>query len=191
MTVQIGWLHKLLDEADGAPAEVPVDAFGFGDGLRVLFPDGMLRFGHNVDPLYPLENMLDGDLETYYKGKQVVGTHGPQLDFGRVADIDAIDIYFGDPNGRYLPPAGEVVTSVDRTNWLTQGVFENDQRELHVSLPASVPVRYIQLKFTDYSANTLAIRSFQVAPPPVPLRITSQVAEFGVPVAAYRGITER
>ncbi|MEV0032676.1 DUF6603 domain-containing protein [Nocardia sp. NPDC050793] len=47
MTVQIGWLRKLLDEADGAPAEVPVDGFGFGDGLRVLFPDGVLRFGHD------------------------------------------------------------------------------------------------------------------------------------------------
>ncbi|MEV6431692.1 hypothetical protein [Nocardia sp. NPDC051463] len=47
MTVQIGWLRKLLDEADGAAAEVPIDAFGFGDGLRVLFPDEMLRLGHN------------------------------------------------------------------------------------------------------------------------------------------------
>ncbi|MEV0032672.1 discoidin domain-containing protein [Nocardia sp. NPDC050793] len=147
-------------------------------------------FYPGVDPLYPLENMLDGDLETYYKGQHVVGPNGPQIDFGRVADIDAIDIYFGDPNGRYLPPAGEVVTSVDGTNWLTRGVFEEGQRELHVSLPSSVPVRYIQLKFTTYTANTLAIRSFQVAPPPVPLRVTSQVAEFGVPVTAHRGVTE-
>lgn len=47
MSVQIDWLRNLLEENDSEPTEVPVDSFGIGDGLRALFPDGVLRFGTN------------------------------------------------------------------------------------------------------------------------------------------------
>ncbi|MGW4119143.1 DUF6603 domain-containing protein [Nocardia sp. NPDC004711] len=49
MTVRIHWLRKFLDESCGEPAEIPVGAFGFGDGLRVLFPDGIVRFTSGID----------------------------------------------------------------------------------------------------------------------------------------------
>ncbi|SNY81597.1 hypothetical protein SAMN04244553_3199 [Nocardia amikacinitolerans] len=49
MTVRIQWLHKLLDESAGEPVDIPVDSFGFGDGLRALFPDGVLQFSAGIE----------------------------------------------------------------------------------------------------------------------------------------------
>ncbi|MGF6885075.1 hypothetical protein ABIA39_003350 [Nocardia sp. GAS34] len=43
MSVRIDILRKILDESAGRPAEIPVEMLGFGDGLRVLFPDGTLQ----------------------------------------------------------------------------------------------------------------------------------------------------
>ncbi len=44
MKAQIDELRELLSEAGDQDVEIPVEALGFGDGLRVLFPDGVLRF---------------------------------------------------------------------------------------------------------------------------------------------------
>ncbi|WP_431962258.1 DUF6603 domain-containing protein [Nocardia sp. bgisy134] len=49
MTVRIQWLHKLLDESNGESVEIPIDSFGFGDGLRALFPDGALQFSAGIE----------------------------------------------------------------------------------------------------------------------------------------------
>ncbi|MGH3913670.1 MAG: DUF6603 domain-containing protein, partial [Pseudonocardiaceae bacterium] len=49
MTVRIDRLRKLLDESGGGPAEIPTEALGFGDGLRVLFPDGVLLFAGGTE----------------------------------------------------------------------------------------------------------------------------------------------
>ncbi|MET9216995.1 MULTISPECIES: DUF6603 domain-containing protein [unclassified Nocardia] len=48
MTVRIQWLHKLIDESVGESVDIPVDSFGFGDGLRALFPDGILQFSAGI-----------------------------------------------------------------------------------------------------------------------------------------------
>ncbi|WP_406276776.1 hypothetical protein OH799_06615 [Nocardia sp. NBC_00881] len=41
--VRIDVLRKMLDEFTDQGVEVPVEMLGFGDGLRVLFPDGILH----------------------------------------------------------------------------------------------------------------------------------------------------
>jgi hypothetical protein len=43
MTVRIDILRRMLGESGGGRVEVPVETLGFGDGLRVLIPDGILQ----------------------------------------------------------------------------------------------------------------------------------------------------
>ncbi|MGC0317052.1 hypothetical protein [Kitasatospora acidiphila] len=43
MPVQVDALAKLIDEADGESTEIPVEALGSDDRIRVLFPEGVLH----------------------------------------------------------------------------------------------------------------------------------------------------
>ncbi|MFG2116711.1 DUF6603 domain-containing protein [Streptomyces sp. NPDC048718] len=47
MTAQVDVVRKLLEEARGETVEIPVETLGFGDRLRVLFPEGVLRVRAN------------------------------------------------------------------------------------------------------------------------------------------------
>ncbi|MFE7800866.1 discoidin domain-containing protein [Nocardia sp. NPDC057440] len=143
------------------------------------------------DPAHPAENMLDGNLETFYKSKNdPIKNSSVQFDLGNVVKIDGVDVYPGDPNGNYRLPHTSLDTSVDGANWLEHYTFGASAPEFHYSFPASVPVRYIRLTFVLNSTGLIAIRSFQVRPPQ-PLRVTHQGADFGVPIIAHQGITER
>ncbi|MGF6885078.1 hypothetical protein ABIA39_003347 [Nocardia sp. GAS34] len=141
------------------------------------------------DPQFPVENMLDGDLETYYRSKTAVDwTDYITFDFGTTRRISAVDIYFGDTSGGNFSPVGDLRFSVDGVGWSSPTVYNKGTREFHYTARDSPEVRFIQLYFWG-SAPFLAIRSFQVSWA-TPLRISAADADFGVPVTARLGITD-
>ncbi|WP_328412200.1 discoidin domain-containing protein [Nocardia sp. NBC_00403] len=145
-------------------------------------------FGLATKPPYVVPQMLDGNLETYWQSdpRMSDGTSPfVRVDLESVRSLDRIDIYFGTPAGGLLPPSGEVDTSVDGANWRHQASLAAGQPEMHVSLPAGTQAQYVRVSFDAVKPN-LAIRSFQVRQS-VPLQITREAADFGVPVTAQEG----
>lgn len=151
--------------------------------------DPMASIG--VDPEHPPENMLDGNLDTYYQSAtDCVGQYGGTLyiDLGSVQVIDAIDIYFGRPDDSYVPDAFFVNGSIEGHNNPIRLVTSNSpEREVHWT--GSVQMRHLTLNVRRNSAGgRVAIRSIQVGRPR--LGVTQDAASFGVPVTAHRGIIE-
>jgi F5/8 type C domain-containing protein len=144
----------------------------------------------DIDPLFPVKNMFDGNLDTYFKSKRKAIRQLPvTFDLRDEQEIDSIDIYFGDQSGEYLPPPATVGYSAYPVNWFDFATYDGG-REFHFSFNPARRVRYFRLVFREESDGPIAIRSFQIAPLPAPMKITRAAAEFGVPVTTYRGINE-
>ncbi|MFE7799524.1 discoidin domain-containing protein [Nocardia sp. NPDC057440] len=145
-------------------------------------------------PQYPATNMLDGNLETYYlsNGKAEATGSEVALDLGSLKEINSLHVYFGTPGSPPSRLRGMLATSPDNSSWEIRNRFQTlFSNEVHEHFPEYVPVRYVRLIFMEASQDRIAIRSFQVGPSLTPVRITREAAEFGVPVTAHRGITDR
>ncbi|MEV6431687.1 hypothetical protein [Nocardia sp. NPDC051463] len=144
-----------------------------------------------VDERHPLKNLLNENLETYYlSNAPVQADDRVELDLHAPAEINTIDVYFGDPDGGNLPPSGAMWIFILGI-WIRVAEIVPGQRELHWTPTTRLLAQFIRLTFVETSTTNLAIRSMRVSPYPWPkLEVTPDGALFDVPVTARRGITE-
>ncbi|MEV6431688.1 discoidin domain-containing protein [Nocardia sp. NPDC051463] len=143
------------------------------------------------DSAYPLRNVLDGNLETYYlsqSGGSAEYGGLVKIDYGTPRPIRDIHVYFGSPDGRNLPTTFNLAYSLDgeQPHFLIPAT--PGKPEAHWSSDEEIMMRFVQVYVHQRYGGRIAIRQFQVGRPR--LHVGPAEAGFDVPVTAHRGLTE-
>lgn len=112
---------------------------------------------------FPLANLLDGDVSTYWLStEQVSAGSWVLVDLGEPRRVDRVDLYPGDLTGRNTTPASvlEYSDTAADGSWAPLGDYPAGA-EIHHD--AAVSTRYLRLRFTGALAAPVAIRSFAVS----------------------------
>ncbi|MFE7799520.1 discoidin domain-containing protein [Nocardia sp. NPDC057440] len=193
-TVQVG--NNTVERVLSTTVTVRVPDLEIGNlrvvgSLMVDWPSRLI-VGRTIgeDPAYPARNMLDGNLETYYLSESGGdSSYGGtvQIDFGSLRPIRDIHVYLGTPDGTHLPRKFNVQYSPDGQGWWPVISEITPTPEAHWTSDEDVMMRIVQL-YVQNPYSSIAVRQFQAGQPR--LQIGGTEAGFGIPVAAYRGITE-
>ncbi|WP_435592513.1 discoidin domain-containing protein [Nocardia sp. bgisy118] len=163
--------------------------------VRMSRPQSVsLKQGIEAEPGHPMEDILDGSLDTYFLTKnRIFGGTLIIVDRGSRSLITSVDLWFGDRAGNFRPRMGRVAVSTDGKEWNALDAWSDNATEFHWKAAAggSVIARYIGIEsISNWAWDGVAIRSLEVDPPATPLILDDNAAEFSVPVIARSGITE-
>ncbi|MFD0396878.1 discoidin domain-containing protein [Kitasatospora sp. NPDC127121] len=110
---------------------------------------------------YPLANLLDGDLSTYWLSTEQAGAGSwVMVDLGEQRNVDRVDLYPGDLTGGHTTPAGVLEHSADAEAWT---VLADCPAAAEIHLDTALSTRYLRLRFTGAMAAPVAVRSFVVS----------------------------
>ncbi|MFK0297285.1 discoidin domain-containing protein [Streptomyces sp. NPDC090442] len=116
---------------------------------------------------YPLENMLDHSLLTWFRTNDPVKSGDwIKIDTQETSPVRSISLKFGDStplNPRFRPPGGIIEVSADDHKWTQVGQFYDRDIDAGVNLDGrEIEAQYVRVQFERVSDSYVAVRLFDI-----------------------------